>query len=163
VISSLTVLPSSLGDALIPMLPSGTLLLTILVLSYAASGFIPSSVVVLAYLSSFCSLLLMHMMLLLQNSCWQVQCASIRSVLVSSVWMRPDFSLRLIAWIHTVLGAVAGIPWNAKRQKNRSCLHPGPKKNWANAAALSTSLDVFFSFFISNVHLCVAGPRWPRR
>src|SRR6266481_3568771 len=63
VISSLTVLPSSLGDTLIPMLPSGTLLLTILVLSYAASGFIPSSVVVLACLSSFCSLLPMPMIL----------------------------------------------------------------------------------------------------
>jgi hypothetical protein len=32
--------------------------------------------------------------------------------------------LRLIAWIHTTLGAVAIIPWNPKRQKNRSCLPP---------------------------------------
>src|SRR2546422_1285974 len=27
-------------------------------------------------------------------------------------------------WIHSVLGAVAVIPWNPKRQKNRSCLPP---------------------------------------
>src|SRR5258708_4425366 len=32
--------------------------------------------------------------------------------------------LRLIAWIHTALGAVAVIPWNPKRQTNRSCLPP---------------------------------------
>jgi Transposase DDE domain len=30
----------------------------------------------------------------------------------------------LIAWIHTVLGAVAVIPWNPKRTKDRSCLPP---------------------------------------
>ena len=29
-----------------------------------------------------------------------------------------DWGLRLIAWIHAVLGAVAVIPWNPKRQKN---------------------------------------------
>jgi len=34
------------------------------------------------------------------------------------------WGLRLIAWIHTTLGAVAVIPWNPKRQKNRSCLPP---------------------------------------
>src|SRR2546425_91553 len=34
------------------------------------------------------------------------------------------WGLRLIAWIHAVLGAVAVIPWNPKRQKNRSCLPP---------------------------------------
>jgi hypothetical protein len=30
------------------------------------------------------------------------------------------WGLRLIAWIHCLLGAVAVIPWNPKRQKNRS-------------------------------------------
>jgi hypothetical protein len=30
----------------------------------------------------------------------------------------------LIRWIHTSLGAVAVIPWNPKRTKNRSCLPP---------------------------------------
>jgi len=34
------------------------------------------------------------------------------------------WGLRLIAWIHTVLGAIAVIPWNPKNQKNRSCLPP---------------------------------------
>src|SRR5260221_10130527 len=34
------------------------------------------------------------------------------------------WGLRLITWIHTVLGAIAVIPWNPKRQKNRSCLPP---------------------------------------
>jgi hypothetical protein len=34
------------------------------------------------------------------------------------------WGLRLIAWIHATLGAVAVIPWNPKNQKNRSCLPP---------------------------------------
>jgi uncharacterized protein (DUF433 family)/transposase len=34
------------------------------------------------------------------------------------------WGLALIAWIHQTLGAVAVIPWNPKRQKNRSCLPP---------------------------------------
>jgi hypothetical protein len=34
------------------------------------------------------------------------------------------WGLRLIAWIHTTLGAVAVLPWNPKRQQNRSCLPP---------------------------------------
>ena len=34
------------------------------------------------------------------------------------------WGLRLIAWIHAVLGAVAVIAWNPKRQKKRSCLPP---------------------------------------
>lgn len=34
------------------------------------------------------------------------------------------WGLKLIAWIHGTLGAVAVIPWNPKRQKNRSCLPP---------------------------------------
>jgi transposase len=34
------------------------------------------------------------------------------------------WGLRLIAWIHAVLGAVAVIPWNPKNKKNRSCLPP---------------------------------------
>jgi hypothetical protein len=34
------------------------------------------------------------------------------------------WGLRLIHWIHTSLGAVAVIPWNPKRQKNRTCLPP---------------------------------------
>ena len=34
------------------------------------------------------------------------------------------WGLRLIAWNHSVLRANAVIPWNPKRQKNRSCLPP---------------------------------------
>ncbi len=34
------------------------------------------------------------------------------------------WGLKLIAWIHCVLGAVAVIPWNPKRQRNRCCLPP---------------------------------------
>jgi hypothetical protein len=33
-----------------------------------------------------------------------------------------DFGLQLIRWIPAILGAVAVVPWNAKQQKNRSCL-----------------------------------------
>jgi hypothetical protein len=34
------------------------------------------------------------------------------------------WGFRLIAWIHRVLGAIAVIPWNPGRRKNRSCLPP---------------------------------------
>jgi transposase len=34
------------------------------------------------------------------------------------------WGLRLIAWIHATVGAVAVVPWNPKRQRNRSCLPP---------------------------------------
>ena len=34
------------------------------------------------------------------------------------------WGLRLIGWIHGVLGAVAVVPWNPKRQKNRTLLPP---------------------------------------
>jgi hypothetical protein len=48
---------------------------------------------------------------------------------------------RLIAWIHTVLGAVAVIPWNPKRQKNRSCLPP----TWtAEELAKRIAIERFF-------------------
>ena len=35
----------------------------------------------------------------------------------------------LITWIHTALGAVAVVPWNPKRTKERSCLPP----TWTHA------------------------------
>jgi Transposase DDE domain len=51
------------------------------------------------------------------------------------------WGLRLIAWIHTVLGAVAVIPWNPKRAKNRSCLPP----TWtAEELGKRTSIERFF-------------------
>ena len=51
------------------------------------------------------------------------------------------WGLKLIAWIHTVLGAQAVIPWNPKRQKRRDGLPP----TWI-AAELGkrTSIERFF-------------------
>src|SRR5438270_368081 len=66
---SLTALPSWPGDAVILMLPMGTLLLTILVRSCVVSGCTRSSVVVLAYLSCFYCHLPIHTMLPLRNAC----------------------------------------------------------------------------------------------
>jgi transposase len=53
---------------------------------------------------------------------WAVQLYQIRPRFIrldAAYW-----GLKLIAWIHATLGAVAVIPWNPKRQKNRSCLPP---------------------------------------
>jgi hypothetical protein len=53
---------------------------------------------------------------------WAVRLYQIRPRIVrldAAYW-----GLGLITWIHSVLGAVAVIPWNPKRQKNRSCLPP---------------------------------------
>jgi transposase len=51
------------------------------------------------------------------------------------------WGLRLIAWIHTSLGAVAVVPWNPKRQKNRACLPP----TWtAEELGKRTSIERFF-------------------
>ncbi len=150
VILSLTVLPSWPGDAVIPMLPSGTLLLTILVLSYEASGFILSSVAVLACRSSFCSRpAFAHdapfAKLLLAGA---VRFYRIRPRIVrldAAYW-----GLRLIAWIHSVLGAVAVIPWNPKRQKNRSCLPP----SWTREElGKRSSIERFFGRVFLFFHL----------
>ncbi len=60
--------------------------------------------------------------------------------------MRPnldagDFGLHLIHWIHATLGAVAVVPWNPKRQKNRSCLPP----TWTKEElGKRTSIERFF-------------------
>jgi hypothetical protein len=51
------------------------------------------------------------------------------------------WGLRLIACIHTALGAVAVVPWNPKRQKNRSCLPP----TWiAEEVSKRSSIGRFF-------------------
>ncbi len=51
------------------------------------------------------------------------------------------WGLRLIAWIHTSLGAVAVVPWNPKRQKNRTCLPP----TWtAEELGKRASIERFF-------------------
>jgi hypothetical protein len=48
---------------------------------------------------------------------------------------------RLMAWIHTALGAVAVVPWTPKRQKNRACLPP----TWtAEELGKRTSIERFF-------------------
>src|SRR5260370_24713903 len=51
------------------------------------------------------------------------------------------WGLKLITWIHTVLGAIAVIPWNPKRQQQRDGLPP----TWT-AAELGkrTSIERFF-------------------
>ena len=60
------------------------------------------------------------------------------------------WGLRLIAWIHTVLGAVAVVPWNPKRQQNRSCLPP----TWtAQELGKRTSIERFFGRILLLFHL----------
>ncbi len=56
------------------------------------------------------------------------------------------WGLRLIHWIHLVLGAVAVVPWNAKRQKNRFCLPP----TWtADELGKRTAIEHFFGRIFS--------------
>jgi transposase len=51
------------------------------------------------------------------------------------------WGLRLIAWIYTMLGAAVVMPWNPKRQRNRSCLPP----TWtAEELGKRTSIERFF-------------------
>ncbi len=51
------------------------------------------------------------------------------------------WGLKLIAWIHTVLGARAVLPWNPKRQKRRNGLPP----TWtAEELGKRTSIERFF-------------------
>ncbi len=51
------------------------------------------------------------------------------------------WGLKLIAWIHTALGAQAVIPWNPKRQKKRDGLPP----TWtAEEVGKRTSIERFF-------------------
>ncbi len=71
------------------------------------------------------------------------------------------WGLRLIAWIHNVLGAVAVIPFPGipnGRKTALAFLPPGRKRNSANAAPSNASLVASSSSFICNVRLCVAGP-----
>lgn len=58
------------------------------------------------------------------------------------------WGLRLIMWIHSVLGAVAVIPWNPKRQKNRSCLPPTwTKEELGKRSAIERFFGRVFLFF----------------
>jgi hypothetical protein len=69
------------------------------------------------------------------------------------------WGLRLIAWIHASLHAVAVIPWNPKRAARTAlaCRPPGRKRNWASAVASNASLVGSFSSFTCSGHPCVAG------
>src|SRR5437763_16003119 len=60
------------------------------------------------------------------------------------------WGLRLIAWIHATLHAVAVIAWNPKRQKNRSCLPP----TWTKEElGKRRSIERFFGRVFLFVHL----------
>jgi hypothetical protein len=60
------------------------------------------------------------------------------------------WGLRLIAWIHMTLGAVAVMPGNPKRQHNRSCLPP----TWtADELGKRTSIERFFGRVFSRFSL----------
>ncbi|MGH2410446.1 MAG: transposase [Chloroflexota bacterium] len=60
------------------------------------------------------------------------------------------WGLTLIAWIHTTLGAVAVIPWNPKRQKNRTCLPP----TWTHdALGKRSAIERFFGRVFLFFHL----------
>jgi hypothetical protein len=73
------------------------------------------------------------------------------------------WGLTLIAWIHTVLGAHAVIPWNPKRQKRRDGLPPTwPPRSWANARALSASSVASWSSSASSARQYLAGRPWRR-
>ena len=58
------------------------------------------------------------------------------------------WGLRLIAWIHATLGAIAVIPWNPKNQKNRSCLPPTwTREELGKRSSIERfGCPVFFSF-----------------
>ncbi len=60
------------------------------------------------------------------------------------------WGLRLIRWIHGVLGVVAVVPWNPKRQKQRSCLTPAWTKEELGKC---TSIERFFGRVFLFFHL----------
>jgi transposase len=58
------------------------------------------------------------------------------------------WGLRLIAWIHAVLGAVAVVAWNPKHQKNRSCLPPAwTREELGKRSAIERFFGRVFLFF----------------
>lgn len=59
-------------------------------------------------------------------------------------------SVRLIAWIHSPLHAVAVVPWNPRRSKNRSCLPP----TWTHdELGKRSSIERFFGRVFLFFHL----------
>jgi len=77
---------------------------------------------------------------------WAVQLYRIRPRVIrldAAYW-----GLHLIAWIHGVVGAVAVIPWNPKRQKNRSCLPPTwTKEELGKRSSIERFFGRVFLFF----------------
>ena len=58
------------------------------------------------------------------------------------------WGLRLIAWIHASLHAVAVIPWNPKSQKKRSCLPPTwTKEELGKRSSIERFFGRVFLFF----------------
>jgi transposase len=58
------------------------------------------------------------------------------------------WGLRLIAWIHSVLGAVAVVAWNPKNCKNRSCLPPTwTREELGKRSAIERFFGRVFLFF----------------
>jgi len=77
---------------------------------------------------------------------WAVRLYSIRPRIIrldAAYW-----GLRLIAWIHATLHAVAVVPWNPKRQKNRSCLPPTwTKEELGKRSSIERFFGRVFLFF----------------
>ena len=77
---------------------------------------------------------------------WAVRLYQIRPRIIrldTAYW-----GLRLIAWIHAALHAVAVIPWNPKRQKNRSCLPPTwTKEELGKRSSIERFFGRVFLFF----------------
>jgi len=85
---------------------------------------------------------------------WAVRLYPIRPRIVrldAAYW-----GLRLIAWIHAALGAVAVIAWNPKRQKNRSCLPPAwTKEELGKRSGIERFFGrVFLFFHLQHPPLC---------
>jgi hypothetical protein len=66
------------------------------------------------------------------------------------------WGLQLIHWIHSTLGAVAVIPWNPKRQKNRFCLPPiWTKEELGKRSSIERFFGrVFLYFHLQRPPLC---------
>ena len=64
--------------------------------------------------------------------------------------------LRLSTWIHSTVHAVAIIPWNSKRQKNRSCLPPTwTKEELGKRSAIERYFGrVFLCFHVQRLLPC---------
>jgi hypothetical protein len=164
VISLLRVPPFSLGGAEILMLPTDIPQLILFVPYYEASASIHSSVVVLVYLSSFFFHLLIFTMLHLQKDSWHGQCAFIRSVPVLFASTRPTGAYA--SWLGFMPSQVQLLLFLGILRTGRTvpAYHlRGPRKNLASAVGSNAFLGVFFSSFVSSVHLSVVGLRWFRR